>query len=133
MKISPLFFALAAALSVSSVAQAQSTANTPLSAPLELTGNTGGRESSVCGNINTSRANTIRVTEPFASLRFEVESEGDYTLLIEGPDGFSECVFAHNYDGGVIQAPGLLNQGEYEVHVGDRKGESHPYTLVISQ
>lgn len=133
MKIAPFLLAAAAVLSVGSAAQAQSVTNTPLSAPVELTGTSGGRESSACGNIDTNTSRTIRVTESFASLSFEVESEGDYTLLITGPDGFSECVFAHNYDGGVIQAPGLLNRGEYEVFVGDRKGESNPYTMTISQ
>ncbi len=122
-----------AAGALGSAASAQSIARTPLSAPVELTGTSGGRESSVCGNINTATGQRINVTEAFASLSFEVQSQGDYTLLITGPNGFKECVFAHNYDGGVIQAPGLLNQGEYQVFIGDRKGESHPYTLSITQ
>ncbi|MEO1621655.1 MAG: hypothetical protein AAFU53_11570 [Cyanobacteria bacterium J06632_3] len=145
MKISllSLFCTFAAIISVGTTANAQSASTqtasnasmtiTPLSAPVEITGRTGGRESSACGNIDTNTSQTIRVTESFASLSFEVQSEGDYTLLITGPDGFRECVFAHNYDGGVIQAPGLLNRGLYEVHVGDRKGESHPYTMSITQ
>ena len=116
-----------------SAASAQAIARTPLSAPIEITGTTGGRESSVCGNINTSTGQRISVTEAFASLSFKVESQGDYTLLITGPNGFRECVFAHNYDGGVIQAPGLLNRGEYEVFIGDRTGQSNPYTLSITQ
>ncbi|MFK8182345.1 MAG: hypothetical protein AB8B99_03160 [Phormidesmis sp.] len=132
-RFTALFLLTAAALSVGSAASAQSVARTPLTAPIEMTGVSGGRESSVCGNINRATGQTINVTETFASLSFEVESEGDYTLLITGPDGFRECVFAHNYNGGVIQAPGLLNQGQYQVYVGDRKGESHPYTLSITQ
>ncbi|MEM6448744.1 MAG: hypothetical protein AAF703_00350 [Cyanobacteria bacterium P01_D01_bin.105] len=129
-----LFFAATAALSVSSAVSAQRpVAHTPLTGPLEMTGVSGGRESSVCGNIDRSAGQTISVTEMFASLSFAVEGEGDYTLLITGPNGFRECVFAHNYDGGVIQAPGLLNQGQYRVFIGDRKGESHPYTLSITQ
>jgi len=155
MKISslPILCAIAAAFSVGAAANAQTVVSqtatiqvadaqiasngavtrTPLSGPVEITGRTGGRESSACGNIDTTTSKTIRVTEAFASLSFEVESQGDYTLLITGPDGFRECVFAHNYDGGVIQAPGLLNRGEYQVHVGDRRGESHPYTMSITQ
>ncbi len=135
-RLPALLLASVAALSVGSIgstASAQSIARTPLAAPIELTGRTGGNQNSTCGNINPSAGQTVSVTEMFASLSFEVESQGDYTLLITGPNGFSECVFAHNYDGGVIQAPGLLNQGEYRVFVGDRKGESHPYTLSISQ
>lgn len=133
MKLSPFALALATVLSVGPAVQAQSVMRTPLDSPLELTGQTGGRESSACGNIDRSAGQTIEVTEAFASLSFEVESQGDYTLLITGPDGFRECVFAHNYDGGVIQAPGLLNQGEYNIFVGDRSGERHPYTMSITQ
>ncbi|MGB3297149.1 MAG: hypothetical protein WBA76_02690 [Phormidesmis sp.] len=118
---------------MSSAAQAQSVTRTPLSAPVELTGMSGGREASVCGNIDTAAAQVVQVSEAFASLKFKVQSTGDYTLLINGPNGFSECVFAHNYDGGVIQSPGLLNEGSYRVYVGDRRGESHPYTLSITQ
>jgi hypothetical protein len=133
-RFSPLLLSsLVALLSLGSAAQAQSIARTPLASPLELTGRTGGAQSSACGNINPSAGQRVSVTESFASLTFEVQSQGDYTLLITGPDGFSECVFAHNYDGGVIQSPGLLNRGEYQVYVGDRRGESHPYTLSISQ
>ena len=138
MRFSPLRFSallvlpLLIAASVSPAAKAQAI-NTPLSAPVELTGQSGGSDSSACGNINRSNGKTIRVTEPFAALSFEVESEGDYTLLITGPNGFRECVLAHNHDGGVIQAPGLLDQGQYRVFVGDRSGERHPYTLSITQ
>lgn len=131
-RFSPLLIALAV-LTIGSAAKAQSVTRTPLSAPVELTGQSGGAESSTCGNINPATGQVVRITEPFASLDFKVQSQGDYTLLITGPSGFRECVFAHNYDGGVIQAPGLLNQGEYQVYVGDRRGESHPYTLSISQ
>lgn len=133
MRLSALFVTCLAVFSVGSAAQAQSIARTPLSAPVEMTGRTGGQESTSCGNINPGAGQVVKVTESFASLSFEVESQGDYTLLITGPDGFRECVFAHNHDGGVIQAPGLLNQGDYQVFIGDRSGESHPYTLSISQ
>ncbi|NJM98880.1 MAG: hypothetical protein HC800_18545 [Phormidesmis sp. RL_2_1] len=133
-RFSPFFFALMTAFSFGAVANAQQTpAITPLADPIEITGQTGGPQSSNCGNTDPTAGQIVRVTEPFASLNFEVQSEGDYTLLITGPNGFRECVFAHNYDGGNIQAPGLLNRGEYRLYVGDRKGESHPYTLSISQ
>lgn len=133
MRLFPLLvLPLLTVLSIGSAAKAQAI-NTPLEAPVEITGQSGGSDTSACGNITRSNGKTIRVTEPFASLSFEVESEGDYTLLITGPNGFRECVFAHNYDGGVIQAPGLLDQGQYRVFVGDRSGESHPYTLSITQ
>ena len=132
-RFSSLLLALAAVVSTGSAAMAQSAARTPLAAPVEMTGQTGGSEASACGNINPSGAQRVQVTESFASLEFEVQSQGNYTLLIKGPGGFEECVFAHNYNNGAIKSPGLLNQGEYRVFVGDRDGESHPYTLSISQ
>lgn len=138
-RFSPLFLALVTALSVGAVgslataAQAQSIARTPLTAPVQMTGMTGGpQQYSACGNIDTSAGQVVQVSESFASLSFEVQSAGDYTLLITGPDGFKECVFAYD-GGGVIKSPGLLNQGDYQVYVGDRQGESHPYTLSITQ
>ena len=124
--------AIAAVLGTSAAAQAQQM-QTPLASPVEITGRSGGSQSSSCGNINPNAGQRVNVSEDFASLSFEVESRGNYTLLIQGPDGFSECVFAHNYDGGTLRAPGLLNRGEYQIFVGDRNGESHPYTLSISQ
>lgn len=154
MRLSPLLCSLLTVLSMGAAghiqvmetaAQAQPTEaaaetavpnqviRTPIDTPLLITGQTGGNDRSACGNIDRSQPTIIRVTEPFASLSFEVESEGDYTLLISGANGFRECVFAHNYDGGVIQAPGLLDQGRYRIFVGDRSGESHPYTLSIAQ
>ncbi len=133
MRLSPLFLALVATLSMGSAVSAQQVARTPLSSPLELTGQTGGPEASACGNIDPRANQTIQVTETFTSLSFQVESEGDFTLLITGPDGFRECVLANNSDGGGIEAPGLLTRGEYQVFVGDRKGERHPYTLSITQ
>lgn len=132
-RFSSILFALAAVLSVEAAAQAEPAVRTPLTAPIEITGRTGGSEPSTCGNINPTAGQVVQVTEAFSALDFEVQSQGDYTLLITGPNGFQECVFAHNYDGGVIQAPGLLNRGEYRVFVGDRRGESHPYSISISQ
>jgi len=133
MRFSPFFIAIFAALSIGSIANAQEAARTPLDSPLELSGQTGGPRLSACGHIDPDAGQTIQVTEPFTSLSFKVESEGDYTLLITGPDGFRECVFARNYDDGGIEAPGLLTRGDYQVFVGDRKGESHPYTMSVSQ
>ena len=131
-RFSFILLTLAALLSAETAAQA-APVRTPIAAPIEITGRTGGSAASSCGNINPAAGQVVRVTESFTSLNFEVQSQGDYTLLITGPNGFEECVFAHNYDGGVIQAPGLLNQGDYQLFVGDRRGESHPYTIVISQ
>ncbi|MGB7085231.1 MAG: hypothetical protein WBD47_06730, partial [Phormidesmis sp.] len=82
-RLSPLLFALAAALSIGSAAEAQpTTTRTPLTAPVELTGQTGGSQSSACGNINPEGGQIVSVSETFSALNFTVKSEGDYTLLI---------------------------------------------------
>ncbi len=137
-RFSPLLLSLVTALSLGAVnsvgtlAQAQSTVRTPLAEPVQLTGMSGGPQANdTCGNIDPAAGQIVQVTEAFASLNFEVQSAGDYTLLITGPNGFQECVFAPN--GSAIKSPGLLNQGDYRVYVGDRQGQSNPYTLSITQ
>ena len=93
----------------------------------------GGGQSSSCGFIANTPSQVLQVTEAFAPLDIRVTSTGDFTLFISGPNGFNECVMANNYDQGVINAPGLLNQGAYSIFVGDRNGQSNPYNLSIEQ
>jgi hypothetical protein len=119
-------------LAITLIAPARSQ-ETPLAAPLQVTGQSGGPQQSSCGYISAAPNQTIKVTEAFTSLNIQVQSTGDYTLFLTGPGGFSECVLAHDFDGGVIQSPGVLNQGTYQIYVGDRNGASHPFTLSISQ
>lgn len=113
--------------------QGQTTTVTPLTGTVEVTGQSGGTQSSSCGYISDAPNHLIQVTEAFTSLNIQVQSTGDYTLFMTGPGGFSECILAHEFDGGVIQSPGVLNQGTYQVYVGDRNGASHPFQLSISQ
>ena len=107
---------------------------TPLASVIEVEGTSGGSQSTPnCGYISATPAQVVQVTEPFASLNIHVESQGNFTVLISSPQGFSECIAANNYSNGVIDAPGLLNQGTYHIFVGDMTGASHPYTLTIEQ
>ncbi|MEO1403737.1 MAG: hypothetical protein AAFV72_21170 [Cyanobacteria bacterium J06635_1] len=129
----PVWLALPVLALLGAPVYAQAVAQTPLNASIQVTGNSGGGQTSSCGNIAANPNQQLRVTEPFASLNVEVSSTGDYTLFITGPNNFSECVLAHDFDGGIIQSPGVLNQGLYKIYVGDRNGASHPFTLEISQ
>lgn len=120
-------------VAVSHPALAQ-TLQTPLAASVEIEGSTGGSQSTPnCGFVATTPAQVVQVTESFTSLNIRVESQGNFTVLISGPQGFSECIAANNYSNGVIDAPGLLNQGTYQIYVGDMTGASHPYKLTIDQ
>ncbi|MCG8367754.1 MAG: hypothetical protein MJA27_31030 [Pseudanabaenales cyanobacterium] len=123
---------LATFLTLAGQASSQ-TIQTPLQSKIEVSGVSGGSESSSCGFISNTPNQVLQVTEPFAPLDIRVTSTGDFTLFISGPNGFSECVMANNYDQGVISAPGLLNQGAYSIFVGDLNGQSNPYRLSIEQ
>ena len=133
MKRFPVWLVLPMLVLLGAPVYSQNIARTPLNDAIEVTGNSGGEQPSDCGFIASAPNYQLQITEPFASLNVEVASTGDYTLFITGPDNFSECVLAHDFDGGVIQAPGVLNEGFYDIYVGDRNGVSHPFTLLISQ
>lgn len=113
-------------------AQAE-TVSTPLAAPIQTNGLSGGPQSSACGYIAAAPSQTIRVTESFASLNVSLQGEGSLTLLIEGPNGFSECRKTDQFNAGQISAPGILDQGVYTLRVGNESTAQTPYTLSISQ
>jgi hypothetical protein len=114
-------------------AQAEPLQQTPLNTPIEISGLTGGQENSSCGYLPSTPDQTLRVTEPFASFDIQVAGEGDMTLLIEGPDGFRECLTTDRFSNGQISAPGLLNQGVYKLYVGSQEPRQASYTLSIKQ
>jgi hypothetical protein len=122
--------ALAAVVAMATPAFAQPTSQTPLSSPVEVTGTSGGSRSSSCGNLPETPSHTLRVSESFAAIDISAEAEGSFTLQITSPNGFSECLLSSD---GVINAPGVLNQGTYSIYVGSRSGGSYPYTLSIRQ
>lgn len=117
-----------------SLAQAQvPISQTPLASPVQSSGLSGGSRASACGFLPTTANQQIQVTEAFSSLNIEVTGEGKLTLLIEGPNGFSECVTTDRFSEGYINAPGLLNQGLYNIYVGNENSVQTQYTLTISQ
>jgi hypothetical protein len=124
--------ALLATLTAATVAYAD--VQTPIPSGQSVSrGSSGGSQSSQCGFIASSPNEVVRVTGGNASLRFTVQSEGQPTLLIQGPGGRNQCVMADSYSDGTIEVPGVWEQGTYSVFVGDRDQASHPYTLTIVQ
>ena len=101
--------------------------------PLVMRGKSGGDKSSDCGNIAATPNQIIEVTEPLPYVRFSVQSEGQPTLLIEGPKGRRFCVLADTEAGESPEVSGYWEAGKYSLYVGDRASGQHPYTLSISQ
>ena len=111
----------------------QAIAITPNSAPLQMTGTSGGdrQDNSCAGFISAQPNHTIQVTED-ADLRFVLQGAGQPALLIRSSTGKSFCVPADMYSNGKVEIPGRWHSGIYSVYVGDRANERHAYTLSIS-
>jgi hypothetical protein len=127
--IIPTAIALTLAISASAYSQP---VQTPLRSPVVVNGNSGGNQASACGNIAASPSQVVVVNQP-TPLRFSVQGQGQITLLINGPNGRTQCVMADNFSNGTIQIPGVWPAGSYSVYVGDRSSGSHLYTLSITQ
>lgn len=101
--------------------------------PLVVTGTSGGSQASQsCGMIGATPNHVINLSANFNYLRFSVQSAGQPTLLIQGPNG-SSCVQADSFSKGTIQLPGYWEKGTYSVYVGDRAGGHNSYTLSVTQ
>jgi hypothetical protein len=117
---------------MSSVAALSAPVQTPLSAPVIVTGTSESSQASQCGFLPATPTQIVRVTEAFTSLRFSVRGGSETTLLISGPGGRNQCVMADSFSGGNIEVPGAWEQGTYSIFVGDRAQGSHPFTLSIT-
>ncbi|MBD1861288.1 MULTISPECIES: hypothetical protein [Trichocoleus] len=100
--------------------------------PQVLTGTSGGAKSSDCGYVSNTPSQVIQVTQAVPYLRFAVQSEGQPTLLIDGPGG-RFCSLADTYSQKPAQISGFWSPGTYSVYVGDRGQGQHAYRLSISQ
>lgn len=103
---------------------------TPLAAPLTISGNSGGSQASQCGFIPTQPNQVLVVSQP-SPLRIKLQGQGQPTLWITGPS--NRCVMADAAANGTIEIPGVWEQGTYSVFVGDLAQGSHPFTLSITQ
>lgn len=134
-KLLALHGALAISFAIAATANAQETVQvSPKSEPdpLIVRGKSGGEKSSDCGNIAATPNQIIEVKEPLPYGRFSVQSEGQPTLLIEGPKGRRFCVLADTEAGESPEVSGYWEVGKYSLYVGDRANGQHPYTLSIS-
>ena len=127
--ISILAGAIASLTSLSSQAQTAQKTIGPGFEPLEITGTSGGPTASSCGNL-AAAPNAILTVTADTAIHFRLQSSGQPTLKIDGPQDFDLCVPAH--DGSTVEIPGQWPPGEYQVFIGDLEGGSHGYTLKIS-
>lgn len=103
---------------------------TPLAAPITISGNSGGSQASQCGFIPTEPNQVLVVAQP-SPIRIKLQGQGQPTLWITGPS--NRCVMADAADNGTIEVPGVWAQGTYSVFVGDMAQGGHPFTLSITQ
>lgn len=105
--------------------------------PLTSTGVSGGPDRTEdCGNIDRTPDHTVTLTRPFSFLRMYAESDGDTTLVVQGPFG-RVC----SDDDGPGLTPEIAREwpaGEYQVWVGDWQAEwtseaASNYTLNITE
>jgi hypothetical protein len=106
--------------------------NPLLKDPTTLTGISGGAVKTDCGYISTTPSQIIEVTEPLPYLQLNVKSEGQPTLLIEGPGG-RFCVLSNDDLEGKPKLSGYWTVGTYSVYVGESSKQKYNYTLSISQ
>ncbi len=106
-----------------------------LTAPIAISGTSGGTKISDCGNLPAQPSQELKITDRFAQesgyLRISVEAPGDPTLLIEGPTG-RFCILANKDEKKGPEMAGRWLPGTYRIFVGDRKAASAPYKLSIS-
>lgn len=102
--------------------------------PANFQGLSGGSVASDCGNISAQPSQQIQLTPAFTSrsayLRFAVQGQGSPTLLIEGPAG-RFCVLSDPSKGQGPEVAGHWLPGTYNIYVGDRANQSHPYSLSV--
>lgn len=101
--------------------------------PLNLRGVSGGpNKSNDCGFIANQPNHVIRLTGAIPYLKFQLNTSGSPTLLVEGPAG-RFCVLPNSANSGNIELSGHGTQGTYNIYVGDRSQGQHPYSLNLTQ
>jgi hypothetical protein len=88
----------------------------------EMTGRSGGAsETPDCGYIKATPDYVVTLTKPFTALRASVQSAGDVTLLIEGPNG---RICSDDVNDLMPEVSGAAPAGTYRVWVGDYVGQA---------
>ncbi len=100
--------------------------------PFTVTGQSGGKVSSNCGNIPASPHHVLQLKKSLPYLRITVDSENKPTLLIDGPGG-KFCVLPDAYSGSKPEISGFFQEGKYNLYIGQLISGNPDYTLFISQ
>jgi hypothetical protein len=100
--------------------------------PIILNGKSGGSLLSKCGYLSKSTNHVMEITEALPYLRLSIESEGNPTLLVDGPGG-RFCVLTDNYTHGKPELSGYWPAGKYLIYVGELSKQQYSYTLTVSQ
>ncbi len=82
-----------------------------------------------CGNIDTTPDHVIEITQNFAFLRAHVESQGDVTLVVQGPFG---RICSDDVVGLLPEIARDWPAGSYQVWIGDFGGGLN-YTLFLTE
>ncbi|AZB72297.1 hypothetical protein [Synechococcus elongatus] len=100
---------------------------------LQMSGVSGGNRASDCGYISDRPNEQVTISPQYVEqsgyLRISVSAAGNPTLLIEGPSG---RLCSMGQGGRSPQHVGVWPAGVYNIYVGDRQGQSHPYQLMLS-
>ncbi len=105
--------------------------------PHTATGTAGGSlmantmDPSCRGNVPAVPQHTLMLGSDFSNLRILVNSAGDPTLVIRGPDGVYRCNDDHN--GLQPEVSGQFPQGTYQIWVGVFAGMGEPYTIGFTE
>ena len=102
--------------------------------PQKIEGRTGGTvDSKSCGFVAKTPSYTMSLSQRMDYMRMLVDAQGGQpTLLIVGPKGDDRfCVLGDSDTGLKPEISGVWEPGNYNVYVGDRYGEQHPFTLRI--
>lgn len=98
--------------------------------PVTISGNAGGPQASdSCGSIASEPNLTVQLTEA-SYLDIQAQAGAASTLWIDGPMDFCVLPDANSQE---LDIAGHWPEGTYRVYVGDRQGQTAPYTLTVSQ
>ena len=99
--------------------------------PVAGTGISGGPDyTNDCGYIDTTPDHILTIPKGFNFLRAHVESPGDVTMLVTGPDGR----FCRDDESGYLPVlHGAWPPGTYNIWIGDWDEGGYPYTLYLTE
>jgi len=94
----------------------------------------GSVDSQGCGFIAGNPNHQMKLDERIDYMRLTVQADGGQpTLLVLGPNsGDSFCVLGDEISGLKPEISGVWEAGNYDIYIGDRRGDQHQFVLDIS-